>query len=65
MRSMSRAENSTGESLSAARTASVPTGPDGRVVRLPASIVRSRTFQSPVGFTARSVTVMLARIRAK
>ena len=62
---MSRAENSTGESFSAARTARVPTGPDGLVVRLPASMVRSRTRQSPAGLTARSVTVMLARMRAK
>src|SRR5712664_2094376 len=62
---MSWAENSTGESLSAARTARVPTGPDGRVVRLPASMLRSRTFHSLVGVTARSIAVMLARISAK
>src|SRR5512143_1746457 len=62
---MSWAENSTGESLRAARTARVPTGPEGRVVRLPASMFRSRTFHSLVGVTARSTTVMLARTSAK
>jgi len=48
--------------LSAARTARVPTGPDGRVVRLPASMLRSRTFHSLTGDTTRSVAVMFARV---
>ncbi len=65
VRSMSWAENSSGESLSAARTSSLPTGPEGRVVRLPASMLRSRIFHSLAGVTARSSAVILARISAK
>src|SRR4029434_3109328 len=64
VRSMSCAENSTGDSLSAPCTASVPSGPAGAVVRLPASMVRSRIFHSLTGFTARSVAEMFARISA-